>query len=198
MNNIQLIGLIIPNVDDVLHIEQELAKQGFSYKVVRYTDLICSIVEQVTGIRPTDSLGNTFLGKEWDYIRNERFVDSKGEVNISPVTYHLTPTHIYSRMLFLGREIHSNFWVNALMRHFRLRPEGSPPWVVTNVTYPNEADGIVNNGGITIRLDRKQHRKRHPLDTFKADETFTLDGSDEKARLAAVAIKMILENGTGN
>lgn len=197
MNNIQLVGLIIPNTDDILHIEQEIVKQVSSYKLVRYTDMICSIVEQVTGTKPTSTLGNTFLGKEWDYVRNERFVDN-GEVNISPVTYHLTPMHIYSRMLFLGREIHSNFWVNALMRQFRLRPEGSPPWVVTNVNYPNEADGIINNGGVTIRLDRKQSRKRHPLDTFKTDETFTLDGSDEKARLAATAIKMILENGTGN
>lgn len=119
---------------------------------------------RVTGI-PTNKLNdntliNAYLGHEWSYKREERFVTG-GEVDRRPVTYHLSPKMILTKMYELGREIHSNFWVNALMSEYDPR---TSKWIVF-MMYPNEFAAVTERKGFTVFYDLSSSRGM--LDSIK-------------------------------
>lgn len=49
------------------------------------------------------------------------------------------------------KQIHTNFWVNALFADY----DNSPNWIVTDVRFPNELKAIEDRNGIVIRVFRE-------------------------------------------
>lgn len=148
-----LIGLSTTHQEDAV----EIAKMMRGYAdIKRFDDAILQWAQQAIGFRLTDMMDpkllDSYLPETWSYIRNERFVKG-GDVSIQPVKYHTTPRQIIERIRFMGREIHSQFWVNLMFAYW---PDsyGMKPWLVTDITYPNEADGIIENGGVHWRIER--------------------------------------------
>lgn len=153
MNRI-LIGLSTTHPEDAVEIAKIMRGH---MDVRRYDDAIMEWTERATGLTPNltadPKIMDSYLPEEWSYIRNERFVDGSN-VTIQPVKYHTTPRQIMERIRYMGREIHSQFWVNLMFAHW---PESykNEPWLITDLTYPNEADGIIENGGVHWRIERK-------------------------------------------
>jgi hypothetical protein len=119
------------------------------WEVRSFIDTAKLFTARVTGV-PTSkfddsNLMNAYLGPEWSYIREERFVRG-GEVDRKPVTYYLSPKTILSKMYELGREIHSNFWVNALLNEYDPRTSN---WIVF-MMYPNEFAAVKDLKADTI------------------------------------------------
>ena len=67
--------------------------------------------------------------------------------------------------------IHTDVWVNALFSEYKeefinkgignfhdpigyKKPLGFPNWIITDVRFPNEADAIIERGGVLIRVER--------------------------------------------
>lgn len=48
------------------------------------------------------------------------------------------------------RSVHKNFWINALFSDFGKDDQ----WIVTDVRFPNEADAILDKGGMLIQVLR--------------------------------------------
>lgn len=72
--------------------------------------------------------------------------------------------------------LHEDVWVNALFADYKERYFGSksmPNWVITDVRFPNEANAIINRGGIMVRINRdntpgisKDHSSETALDNW--------------------------------
>lgn len=134
------------------------------WEVRSFIDTAKLFTARVTGV-PTNKfndsvLMNAYLGNEWSYKREERFV-SGGDVSRQPVRYHLSPKMVLTKMYELGREIHSNFWVNALLNEYD--PKTSK-WVVF-MMYPNEFAAVKENNAFTIFYDLSATRGM--LDSIK-------------------------------
>lgn len=149
-----LIGLSTTHPEDAV----EIAKMMLGHvDIHRYDDAIMEWTQQATGLTPNltedPKIMDSYLPEQWSYIRNERFVNG-GDVTIQPVKYHTTPRQILERIRFMGREIHSQFWVNLMFARW---PESydDKPWLIPDVTYPNEADGIIENEGVLWRIERR-------------------------------------------
>lgn len=61
----------------------------------------------------------------------------------------------------LRNGLHGNIWVNALFADYK--PETilrnpheviMPNWIITDMRFPNEAQAVIDRGGITVRIDR--------------------------------------------
>ena len=183
----KLIGISASHAEDAVKIG-ELIHPTFIVK--RYRDEIEKFAARVIGfteeqMRDTKLMAS-YLGEEWSYTRNERFVDPKEGVLLRPVKYHITPAQVVQRIMYLGREIHSQFWVNALYASWDADVT-LPHWVVIDCLYPNEADAIVDREGILVRVDRHERKKgvdylvSHPGITRR----FNTDGSDKSLSLIA-------------
>ena len=98
-----------------------------------------------------------------------------------------------------GREIlHPNIWVNALFadysdRQFRGSTYESQisKWIITDCRFPNEAQAIVDRGGIVIRVNRydengmpyktlNNHPSETSLDNYEFDHVINNNGSIEE------------------
>ena len=72
--------------------------------------------------------------------------------------------------------LHEDVWVNALFADYKERYFGSnsmPNWVITDVRFPNEANAIINRGGIMVKINRtdttginKNHSSETALDNW--------------------------------
>jgi len=112
---------------------------------------------------------NKELGEEWRQYFNDDNCDlvCKEESTFSSL---LTPRKL---LQLLGTEagrqiIHPNIWVNALFADYNplgfdykgsagKNIKGSwvyPKWIITDVRFPNEVEGIKDRGGIVIRINR--------------------------------------------
>lgn len=134
------------------------------WEVRSFIDTAKLFTARVTGIPSTkfndSNLMNAYLGAEWSYTREERFVKG-GEVDRKPVRYYLSPKMILTKMYELGREIHSNFWVNALMNEYNPRTSN---WIVF-MMYPNEFSAVKERKAHTIYYDLSSARGM--LDSIK-------------------------------
>lgn len=133
------------------------------WEVHSFIDSAKLILQSATGI-PSERLSNTelmnsYLGKEWSYTKEERFV-SKDEVERKPVRYYLSPKIMLAKIYELGRQVHSDFWVNTLLNKYT--PEKK--WVVLLV-YPNEFAAVKELGAYTIFYDG--FSSRGMLDSIK-------------------------------
>jgi hypothetical protein len=51
--------------------------------------------------------------------------------------------------------IHQNVWINCLMAYYLSDEDGDyPTWIITDTRFPNEANAVVSNKGINIRIAR--------------------------------------------
>ena len=53
--------------------------------------------------------------------------------------------------------LHNDVWVNALFADYKERYFGSnsmPNWIITDVRFPNEAQAVIDRGGIMVRINR--------------------------------------------
>jgi hypothetical protein len=151
--------------------ESSLPK-GFVIK--SFIDTPKEFVSILTGI-PTEKLAdneilNSYLGDDWSYIREERFAGAGG-VSRKPVKYYNSPKIILAKIYELGREIHSDTWVNSLLRTYS-EPQ---KWIVY-VMYPNEFTRLRDIGAKTIFLDIPG---RGMLDSSKSQFDFVVKNHDE-------------------
>lgn len=83
------------------------------------------------------------------------------------------------------REIEPDFWVNALMTHYR--PTGMqvactklqtyPDWIITDVRHKNEFQAIKDRGGITVKVTRPDNpyeQKNHSSEGNLNDADFDI------------------------
>lgn len=121
---IRLIGIsgrIGSGKDTIGKMIQEFTKP--SWEIQKFAEELKIWAARALGIPRSDlekeEVKKAYLGEEWSYIRQERFVEA-GEVSIRPVKYYLTYRGF---MLKLGtdvaRSIHSNFWVNILFSRWK-------------------------------------------------------------------------------
>jgi hypothetical protein len=122
---------------------------GFTLR--SFIDIPKEFVSSLTGIPPEmlddKEVLNSYLGDEWSYIREERFTGADG-VTKKPVKYYNSPKIILAKIYELGREIHSNTWINALTRTYY----NNSKWIVY-VTYPNEFTALKDMGAKSIFFD---------------------------------------------
>jgi hypothetical protein len=142
-------------------LNEAMIPKGF---VIRsFIDIPREIVSSLTGIPPElledTQVLNSYLGDEWSYIREERFTGAEG-VTKKPVKYYNSPKIILTKVYELGREIHSNAWVNALTRSY----SPNQKWIVY-VTYPNEFTALKDMGAKSIFFDTQG---RGMLDSSKS------------------------------
>lgn len=177
--NVKIIGIVASFQEDAVAIGELLDGDVI---VKRYRDEIRKITARALGVNveqmEDEKFIKSYMGDEWSYIRNERFVENE-EINIRPMKYHITPEHIFKRIQYLGREIHSNFWVNMLFAS--AYPDEPRTWLVTDVIFPNEVDGIIERDGIVVTVRRPNYPGDRRLDYLNAhpgiEKKYTTDGS---------------------
>jgi hypothetical protein len=74
-----------------------------------------------------------------------------------------------------GRTLYPNIWVDAALRDLRGPERRHENWVLCDVRFRNEIEGIQDIGGLVVRLLRGEPRFNHPSETELAQinlETF--------------------------
>lgn len=71
--------------------------------------------------------------------------------------YGLSPREIMQKVGEKMREIHPSIWVDTVFNSTipKLQEQGYELFIISDVRYPNEGDGIHARGGIIARVDRK-------------------------------------------
>lgn len=121
---------------------------------------------------------DAYLGQEWSYTIQQKFMED-GKLVFKPVRYYLTPRQIFTKLKYNTREIHSNFWVNA---YFNSDDYIGSNDVILPVRYPNEADAIIDRGGIIIRLENDLYRPTKEellMDNYPCTYTIKIDGATD-------------------
>jgi len=94
----------------------------------------------------------------------------------------------------MGRELFGeNFWVDQTFR--KLEASGYNKWVISDTRFPNEADAVVNNGGIVWRVERpgfgptNDHISETGLDNYDSHARLFNAGSLHELREDVFAIE---------
>ncbi len=149
--------------------------------ILDYDNPIHDFLKEVTGQSSiNEELMGAFLGREWSYVREEKFTENGGLV-FKPVRYYLTPKQILTKLRYNLRDIHPDFWVNTYYNKY-------PTEGVIPVRYPNEADGVVDHGGILIRIEMDNPtgpitKENTLMDTYKCDYTITVNNNNFSEKL---------------
>lgn len=180
MSKIKLIGVSAQSTIDrnkaVEHINLTLG-----YPVLNYDTPMLDFLTSVIGQKISDDeIMNAFLGREWSYVREERFTENGGLV-FKPVRYYLTPKQILTKLRYNLRDIHPDFWVNAFYNNYQA--EGVVP-----VRYPNEADGVIDHEGILIRIENENPsgpitKESTLMDTYKCTYTVYVNNNNFAEKL---------------
>lgn len=113
-----------------------------------------------------------------------------------------------------GREIiHPNVWVNSLMADYRqeidvnhfksFKGEDSniifPSWIVTDTRFPNEAEAVLNRGGLLLRVERGDgktgtHPSETALDGYKGFH-YTIDNNGSMDELLIKVERILKREG---
>ena len=150
---------------------EDLEKEEVKNKVLgeewNVVDKVCNICGKNWNNDPFN-LFNLSNGKTYcSSCKNGIYLDSTKKITVRKLL-QLLGTEV-------GREIHPNFWVNALFADYKSngnlafeRLDSSerlpltndpndfmfPKWIITDVRFPNELQAIKDKGGIVIRVDR--------------------------------------------
>jgi len=136
----------------------DIYTKNSTWQIKKFAGKLKQIVSLLTGIPVEDlekqEVKDRVLGKEWQVIPYENTFYTKRTV----------------RWLLqkLGTDamrdvIHPNIWVNALFADYKDEWGGMntytntgkyPNWIITDVRFPNEADAILERGGIMLRVNR--------------------------------------------
>lgn len=200
------------------------------WKVVKFADKLKECVSIVTGISREDlekeEVKNSTLGAEWirygyadsfyrdkngNPIMNNKQCSKEEYIEYYKINWQTAYKHEYTvrelLQLFgteVGRQIHSDFWVNALFSDYKHLATNwdcdgnetigyEPAWIITDVRFPNELKAIKDRGGITIRINRNetklneiirttigQHPSETALDNAKFDYILDNNGTIEQ------------------
>ena len=137
----------------------------------------------------------SYLPEKWDYILLETDMGGYQEMHAVESPMHLSLKHLSLKRDFdsikpnrmtvreflqrLGTDamrhgLHPNTWANAFWEDYKPKSwkaiEGKPigmypDWIITDVRFPNEADSVLNHGGILIRVNRDGDTGNHPSET---------------------------------
>jgi hypothetical protein len=180
MSSIKLIGISAQSPVDRMKAVKQI-ESALGYEVLDYDKPIYDFLKVVTGQSEiNDELMGAFLGKEWSYVREEKFTEN-GNLTFKPVRYYLTPRQILTKLRYNLRDIHADFWVNCYYNQYS--NEGVIP-----VRYPNEADGVIDHGGIMIRIENETPtvpvtKENTLMDTYKCDYTITVNNNNFSEKL---------------
>lgn len=180
MSSIKLIGISAQTPVDRMKAVKQI-ESALGYEVLDYDKPIYDFLKVVTGQSEiNDELMGAFLGKEWSYVREEKFTEN-GNLTFKPVRYYLTPRQILTKLRYNLRDIHADFWVNCYYNQYS--NEGVIP-----VRYPNEADGVIDHGGIMIRIENETPtvpvtKENTLMDTYKCDYTITVNNNNFSEKL---------------
>lgn len=193
MEKIKLIGISAQSPADRMRAAQQI-EETLGYPVLNYDSPLYDFLSSITG-QPmhSDELMNAFLGKEWSYVREEKFTEN-GELVFKPVRYYLTPKNILMKLKYNLRDIHPDLWVNAYFNNYS--HEGVIP-----VRYPNEADGVIDHGGIMIRIENSTivgpvTKENAIMDAYKCDYTIEVNSQNFSEKLNNL-ICLIEKNSPG-
>jgi len=110
-----------------------------------------------------------WLGCTREQLENRKYK----EASLGPEWDDLTPRKI---LQLLGTEygrkiIHPNIWVNSLFSDYK---ENSN-WIITDVRFPNEVEGIKNRGGKVFRIERSIALRSH----YRSEDDLLVNGTVE-------------------
>lgn len=154
--------------DQVARFIQEIQPEK-NWQVKKFSGKLKTIASMLTGIPASLFEDQDFkasnLGPEW----SSQFV---GE-GLNTITQEMSVREFLQR---LGTDavrngLHKNAWVNALMADYSPINEPDmitdtgvkvydassikmPNWIITDVRFPNEAQAVVDKGGVIVRIDR--------------------------------------------
>lgn len=172
---ISLIGISSQSSADRYYASKFLSER-LGYFLADFDQPIYNLLEDATGITPEDAgktdMMNAYLGREWSYVREEKFSE-EGNIVFKPVRYYLTAKQIFNKLKYDLRNIHPDFWVNIFFKMY------CPPFTVLPVRYPNQADAIQANGGIVLRINNSSYsapilKEDTLMDGFTCDHTFSV------------------------
>lgn len=167
--------------ESILKSEWEIKKFADTLK-----DILCSLLNCTRELLENRQFKEAELGEEWWYWKlptGEMLPYNDGlKFQFSTIEIiKLTPRIM---LQLLGTEagrsiIHPNIWVNALFSKYiktikiesATAPLEFPKWIITDVRFENEADEIINRGGIMIRVNRDicnsgEHKSETALDNY--------------------------------
>ena len=154
----------------------------YNWKIKKFAGKLKQIISLIIGCEVSDLENEEFknkeLGPEWWYYTLYNAGAKPVKVpylaipnsNEYSYAYNLFKHTPRSLLQLLGTEggrevIHSNIWVNALFADYK--PEKPafpfpsdtldkelPNWIITDVRFINEAESIINLGGVVVRLER--------------------------------------------
>jgi len=177
-SKISLIGISSQYASDRMLVTTYLSNK-LGYFLADFDEPIYNLLEEATGLSKdmvTPETMGAYLGREWSYVREEKFTE-EGKITFRPVRYHLTPKQIFNKLKYDLRDVHPDFWVNTFFRLY------CPPFTVIPVRYPNQADGIIDRGGIVIRIDNSSKtapvlREDALMDGYTCSHKFNVDNSN--------------------
>jgi hypothetical protein len=177
-----LIGISAQSIFDI-SIASDVVSKAMKIPVGDFDSVIIDFMNSLLGTKikyKDDKLMSAFLGDEWSYTREEKFTEND-RIVFKPVKYHLTPKIIFTKLKYNLREIHSRIWVNLFFNKYKES-------LVVPVLYPNQADAILENGGIIIRINNHRYinpsREEQLMDryegcTYHVDMTLSTKQLDE-------------------
>lgn len=122
---------------------------GTNWEIKKFAGKLKQIVSILTGITLADlereEIKNSQLPEYWHkFDENNHYLE--------PDTVREVLQKIGTEV---GRHIHQDIWVNALISEYiKDIPMSFPNWVITDMRFPNELKAIKDRDGITIRINR--------------------------------------------
>ena len=204
-------------------------QKSFAHKIKVF---VASIIGCSLEDLEDEEFKNTELGEEWrvyeifDYVDGEEvwikcskstyaFMNDK-YASDSVRTYIHTPRTLLQQIgTDVGRNVHSDIWVNALMsEYYEVSSDHTkhinPDWIITDVRFPNELEAIEDKRGFVIRVKRgwidegakvaeqtyiKQHESETALDkhefVYEIDNNGTIEELIEKVKLILIKERII-------
>ena len=193
---------------------KSIFKGKANWQIKKFADKLKECISIITGISREDlekeEIKSSMLGEEWAYYsilntgenKYERFSYTK-EYSFPSLPYKFPVRQLLQEFgTEVGRQIHPNFWVNALFNEYKAIIDNTkidwknqdkanksikenliyPNWIITDVRFPNELKAVKDRDGITIRCNRdienwgdaiKQiTNDKHPSETALDNATF--------------------------
>lgn len=164
-------GKIGSGKDTVASMIKEMDPKG-NWQVKKFAGLLKQFASLLTGI-PVEKFEDQEFKKqnmpaEWSVpvVRSNGFAFSEGYelwVENTPMTYRELLQKLGTDAIRDG--LHKNAWVNGLFAHYS--PDQN--WIITDCRFPNEAQSIIDRGGVLIRVNRNQDTGPHPSETALDD-----------------------------
>lgn len=167
------VGQLIQLMDTRKNYNLDIAMDSFSlyeqftnWKIQKFAGKLKQIGGILAGVPPTafesQDFKNTSMGPDWGDMTYRTFLQHLGTEAVR-------------------NNIHTNAWVNATMVDFNPGDQ----WLITDVRFPNEAQAILDRGGIVIRVVRdesisntlKLHESETALDDWNFDHIIRNYGS---------------------